>query len=70
MLNQRGSVDPPLQRRQRWPVFYQLFSRREPYGIQLDARAGSPPTAGIMLCRHAEVGGPDKLDELLREWKV
>jgi hypothetical protein len=52
------------------PVLYQLFSRREAHVIQLDARAGSPPTAGSMLCRHAEVGGLGKLDELLREWEV
>ncbi len=52
------------------PVLYQLFSRREAHVIQLDARAGSPPTAGTMLCRHAEGGGLDKLDELLREWEV
>jgi len=52
------------------PVLYQLFSRREAHVIQLDARAGSPPTAGTMLCRHAEGSGLDKLDELLREWEV
>ncbi len=52
------------------PVLYQLFSRREAHVIQLDGRAGSPPTAGTMLCRHAEAGGLDKLDELLREWET
>ena len=52
------------------PVLYQLFSRREAHVIQLDARAGSPPTAGTMLARHAEGGGLGKLDELLREWEV
>ncbi len=52
------------------PVLYQLFSRREAHLIQLDARAGSPPTAVAMLCRHAEAGGLAKLDELLREWEV
>ena len=51
------------------PVLYQLFSRREAHVIQLDARAGSPPTASAMLIRHAE-GGLDKLDQLLREWEV
>jgi hypothetical protein len=50
------------------PVLYQLFSRREAHVIQLDARAGSPPTAGAMLIRHAD-GGLDKLDLLLREWE-
>ena len=52
------------------PVLYQLFSRREAHVIQLDARAGSPPTATTMLSRHAECGGLDKLDDLLREWEV
>jgi len=27
-------------------------------------------STGTMLCRHAEDGGLDKLDELLREWEV
>jgi Ion channel len=52
------------------PVLYQLFSRREAHVIQLDGRAGSPPTASAMLVRHAETGGLEKLDELLREWEV
>ena len=52
------------------PVLYQLFSRREAHVIQLDGRAGSPPTAGTMLARHAEADCLDKLDELLREWEV
>ena len=52
------------------PVLYQLFSRREAHVIQLDARAGSPPTATTMLSRHAEADGLDKLDDLLREWEI
>jgi hypothetical protein len=52
------------------PVLYQLFSRREAHVIQLDGRAGSPPTATGMLRRHAESQGLDKLDELLRAWEV
>jgi nitrate reductase NapE component len=52
------------------PVLYQLFSRREAHVIQLDARAGSPPTATTMLSRHAEPGGLGKLDDLLREWEI
>jgi hypothetical protein len=50
------------------PVLYQLFARREAHVVQLDGRAGSPPTAGTMLCRHADE--LIKLDELLREWEV
>jgi voltage-gated potassium channel Kch len=52
------------------PVLYQLFSRREAHVIQLDGRAGSPPTAVTMLVRHAEAGGLMELDELLREWET
>lgn len=52
------------------PVLYQLFSRREAHVIQLDVRAGTPPTACTLLRRHAEPGGLAKLDELLREWEV
>ena len=51
-------------------MLYQLFSRREAHVIQLDARAGSPPTATTMLSRHAESGGLGKLDDLLREWEI
>ena len=52
------------------PVLYQLFSRREAHVIQLDARAGSPPSASVMLRRHAESQGLDHVDELLRTWEV
>ena len=52
------------------PVLYQFFSRREAHVIQLDGRAGSPPTAVTMLCRHAEGGGLDQLNVLLREWEI
>jgi len=52
------------------PVLYQLFSRREAHVIQLDGRAGSPPTATTMLSRHAESGGLGKLDDVLREWEI
>lgn len=52
------------------PMLYQLFARREAHVIQLDGRAGSPPTACTMLCRHVAGGGLDQLDELLREWEV
>ncbi len=52
------------------PVLYQLFSRREAHVIQLDGRAGSPPTAVEILKRHAESGGLEDLDELLRTWEI
>ncbi len=52
------------------PVLTQLLSRREAHVIQLDGRAGSPPTAGTLLARHAEADGLDKLDEMLRDWEI
>ncbi len=51
------------------PVLYQLFSRREAQVIQLDARAGSPPTAVELLCRHSEHEALDELQSLLRDWE-
>ena len=52
------------------PVLYQLFSRREAHVLQLDGRAGSPPTATAMLVRHAESHGLDKVDDILRAWEI
>jgi hypothetical protein len=51
------------------PVLYQLFSRREALVIQLDGRAGSPPSAVALLCRHGENDALDQLALLLREWE-
>jgi hypothetical protein len=51
------------------PVIYQAFSRREVAVSLLDARAGSPPTAGELLRRHAYDGGQEALRELLHEWE-
>jgi hypothetical protein len=52
------------------PVLYQFFSRREAHVIQLDGRAGSPPTALTMLQRHAESDGLEGIDDLLRVWEI
>ena len=52
------------------PVIHQFFSRREAHVMQLDGRAGSPPTAAVMLTRHAEIGDLVSLDQFLREWEV
>jgi ion channel len=49
------------------PVVYQAFSRREVSITLLDARAGSPPSAGELLHRHAQE--PDELGRLLHEWE-
>lgn len=52
------------------PVLYHDFSQRDAQIIQLDARAGSPPTAGTLLQRHAVLGDLDTLNQWLRDWEV
>jgi len=49
------------------PVLNQAFSRREVSIVLLDARAGSPPTAGELLRRHLD--DPAGLVTLLHEWE-
>lgn len=51
------------------PVIYQAFSRREVNIVLLDARAGSPPTAGELLRRHAGPAGTASLKQLLHDWE-
>jgi len=51
------------------PVLYQAFSRREIAISLLDARAGSPPTAGTLLGRLAQFSDLDRLDQFLGEWE-
>jgi hypothetical protein len=51
------------------PVIYQAFSRREGAIALLDARAGSPPTAGELLWRHRTDSTGEALAELLQEWE-
>jgi hypothetical protein len=51
------------------PVIYQAFSRRELAISMLDARAGSPPTAGELLRRHPMGADPEGLGRLLAEWE-
>jgi len=51
------------------PVLYQAFSRREVNISMLDARAGTPPTAGELLRRHQEAGDLQSLDRLLHDWE-
>jgi hypothetical protein len=50
------------------PVLYQAFSRREAHISLLDARAGSPPSAGELLRRHIDPHGQERLAQLLEEW--
>jgi hypothetical protein len=51
------------------PILYQAFSRRERTISLLDARAGSPPTAGEMLRRLAKADSLSQMDNLLWEWE-
>jgi hypothetical protein len=51
------------------PVLYNAFSSREISVALLDARAGSPPTAGELLFRHSFDGGQQALADLLAEWE-
>jgi hypothetical protein len=51
------------------PVLYQAFSRREVTISLFDARAGSPPTAGMLLARNARFGDVGLLSQLLAEWE-
>lgn len=51
------------------PVLYSAFSAREMEVALLDARAGSPPTAGELLLRHHFDGGDAALNKLLAEWE-
>jgi hypothetical protein len=51
------------------PVLYSAFSTREMEVALLDARAGSPPTAGELLLRHRFKGGDAALNKLLAEWE-
>jgi len=51
------------------PFIYGSFSKREVNISLLDARAGTPPTAGELLRRHAYPGGGDALRLLFKDWE-
>ncbi|MGH7583472.1 MAG: potassium channel family protein [Gemmatimonadales bacterium] len=51
------------------PVIYQAFSRREIAISMLDARAGSPPSAGELLRRDPGATDQERLIQLLAEWE-
>ncbi|MGB7493160.1 MAG: potassium channel family protein [Candidatus Acidiferrum sp.] len=51
------------------PFIYGAFGRRETNISLLDARAGTPPTAGELLRRHSYAGGMEALHDLLKEWE-
>src|ERR1700686_4853008 len=52
------------------PFIYSSFSRREVNISLLDARAGTPPTAGELLRRYSYPEGQEALRELLAEWEL
>ena len=52
------------------PTLYSAFSQREVNISLLDARAGSPPTAGELLRRHGRGRIQDGLGEYLQEWEI
>jgi ion channel len=51
------------------PFIYGAFGKRETNIALLDARAGTPPTAGELLRRHAYPTGKEALRDLLKEWE-
>jgi hypothetical protein len=51
------------------PVLYQAFSQREVNVSLLDARAGSPPSAGELLRRHVGEDFASALAQVLVEWE-
>lgn len=52
------------------PFIYGSFSKREVNISLLDARAGTPPTAGELLRRHAYPGGGEALRLLFKDWEL
>ena len=51
------------------PFIYGAFSERETDIVLLDARAGTPPTAGELLLRHTFPGGHEELRRLFKDWE-
>jgi len=51
------------------PFIYGSFSKREVNISLLDSRAGTPPTAGELLRRHAYPQGNEALRALLKDWE-
>jgi Ion channel len=52
------------------PTLYTAFSQREVSISMLDARAGSPPTAGELLRRHGRDRIQDGLGDYLHDWET
>ncbi len=52
------------------PTVYSAFSEREVNISLLDARAGSPPTAGELLRRHGHRHAQDVLTRFVQDWEI
>ena len=52
------------------PTLYSAFEQREVHISMLDARAGSPPTAGELLRRHGRGRIHDGLGDYLHDWET
>jgi hypothetical protein len=52
------------------PFIYSAFGARETNITLLDARAGTPPTAGELLRRHSYAHGDEALAKLLADWEL
>jgi hypothetical protein len=52
------------------PALFTAFSRREVAVSQLDARAGSPPSASRLILRSGHLGGWQDLDAYLADWET
>jgi len=51
------------------PFIYSAFGNRETNIVLLDARAGTPPTAGELIRRHTYPNGKEALRDLFKEWE-
>ncbi len=51
------------------PFIYGAFAERETEITLLDARAGTPPTAGELIRRHSYQHGHEALRDLLKDWE-
>jgi hypothetical protein len=51
------------------PSMYTAFSRRETLVALMEVRAGTPPSAVVMLVRHHTIGWLDRLEDLWRPWE-
>jgi hypothetical protein len=51
------------------PTMYSSFSRREAAVTLMEVRAGSPPSAVILLARHHRIGHMERLGDLWSRWE-